>query len=357
VDGGGEIDQNDALLLPFLQATDEIESQRFLEELVSKHAEPIIREIIKYKLRVSLIHTDHNRQNQDAEDVYSEVVVQVLAELREFKANSNNRSISNFRSYVATITYHTCYEYLREKYPRRSHLKDRLRYLLTHHNSFALWESNNEWICGFIVWKDQNKSVARTVRPRQLYDNPQSFRKAGVSDEDLLKVNLADLLARVFNDVGSPVELEFLINIIAELMGIKEQSEQTDTDEEAEVALERLTDPGAGVDTIMDQRDYLRQLWLEICQLPQRQRAALLLNLKDEKGRGIIVLFTLLGIAAMDQIAEVLDITADRFAVLWNGLPLDDAVIAEHLGVTRQQVINLRKSARERLTRRMKAYL
>jgi hypothetical protein len=38
---------------------------------------------------------------------------------------------------------------------------------------------------------------------------------------------------------------------------------------------------------------------------------------------------------------------------LWDELPLDDLKIAARLGMTRQQVINLRKSARARLARRM----
>jgi hypothetical protein len=38
-------------------------------------------------------------------------------------------------------------------------------------------------------------------------------------------------------------------------------------------------------------------------------------------------------------------------------LPLDDATIAGLLGATRQQVINLRKCARERLERRMSAVI
>jgi len=38
-------------------------------------------------------------------------------------------------------------------------------------------------------------------------------------------------------------------------------------------------------------------------------------------------------------------------------LPLEDAAIAERLGLTRQQVINLRKSARARLARRMRGLL
>jgi len=36
-------------------------------------------------------------------------------------------------------------------------------------------------------------------------------------------------------------------------------------------------------------------------------------------------------------------------------LPLEDSAIAQLFGITRQQVINLRKTARERLARRMQA--
>ena len=68
-----------------------------------------------------------------------------------------------------------------------------------------------------------------------------------------------------------------------------------------------------------------------------------------------MLLIPITGIATIHQIAEALDIPAEQFAVLWNRLPLDDATIADHLGVTRQQVINLRKSARERLARRLKS--
>ena len=48
--------------------------------------------------------------------------------------------------------------------------------------------------------------------------------------------------------------------------------------------------------------------------------------------------------------------TLEEFGEIWNELPLDDKRIAALLGLTRQQVINLRKSARERLTRRMKDF-
>jgi hypothetical protein len=43
----------------------------------------------------------------------------------------------------------------------------------------------------------------------------------------------------------------------------------------------------------------------------------------------------------------------ERFALLWQALPLKDSEIAHMLGTERQKVINLRKSAGDRLSRNM----
>jgi hypothetical protein len=82
-----------------------------------------------------------------------------------------------------------------------------------------------------------------------------------------------------------------------------------------------------------------------------------LLNLKDPgTGAGCITLFPVTGIASVRQIAAALELTAEEFAAIWNELPLEDARIAELLGLTRQQVINARKSGRERLARRLRGF-
>jgi hypothetical protein len=52
------------------------------------------------------------------------------------------------------------------------------------------------------------------------------------------------------------------------------------------------------------------------------------------------------------QLASALEISVDNLAQMWNELPLEDARIAQLLGLTRQQVINARKSGRERLARK-----
>ncbi|HEX7771867.1 MAG TPA: hypothetical protein VF435_05565, partial [Pyrinomonadaceae bacterium] len=81
------------------------------------------------------------------------------------------------------------------------------------------------------------------------------------------------------------------------------------------------------------------------------------LNLKDASGFGCITLFPAIGIATIRQLATALELSAERLAELWNELPIEDARIAELLGLTRQQVINARKSGRERLARRLKGFI
>jgi len=102
-------------------------------------------------------------------------------------------------------------------------------------------------------------------------------------------------------------------------------------------------------------RDYhlrLEQIWREALDLPLRQRLALPLNLRAPEGGDALRLLPETDVAAKDEIAEALEMPLAELVALWEALPLDDATIASWLGVTRQQVINLRKSARQRLGRR-----
>jgi hypothetical protein len=145
---------------------------------------------------------------------------------------------------------------------------------------------------------------------------------------------LADLVARIFRWVGEPLRFGELVEIVAGLTGI---GDRKDADEDAEELLERIPDPRAGDPPDLDRTAYLRRL-----------------NLRDPQGRGAIALLPLTGVASMREIADALGMPALRFAELWNRLPLDDLTLAGLLGVSRQQVINLRKSARKRLVRRMR---
>jgi RNA polymerase sigma factor (sigma-70 family) len=346
--------QIDEILIPLLRVSDEVESQRLIMQIINEHASPVIRDIIKYKLRRAVDRAEnYARDNPDAEDTYHEVIVQLLARLKEFKADPQHKSISQLRSYVAVITYHTCYRYLRQIYPQRHILKNRLRYLLAHQAGFSLWEGvNREVICGFTAWRE-GRSVAIKDKVRQLSDDPGVLEQIGLLDSDAGRARPADVIAAVFAYVEGPLELDELVKIVARLWGIKDQQQASETEvDETELSASAQTDVAAEA----DRRDYLQRLWQEVCQLPLLQRAALLLNLREAEGRGCIELFHLAGVATIEQIAEALEIPTEQFASLWNELPLDDLTIAGRLERTRQQVINLRKAARARLARRMKNF-
>jgi len=349
--------QIDQILLPFVQATDEAVSQHLLEQLVVDHAEPVIRNIVRHKLRVSAGFSSDSRSGEDAEEMRSEVMLQLLSRLGELKENPNERYINNFQGYVAAITYSAWHEHLRRKHPERHQLKNKLRYLLLHRDTFAVWEGEDrQLLCGLSGWANQKKTPSATRRIKELTAGPEAGERAGLSANDIQRWDLASLVAAVFRYLGSCVELDDLVNLLAEWTGVSDQVSQAFDDEETEDPLERVADPHELIDSELQRRTYLRRLWSEIRELKPHQRTALLLNLRDADGGDVVSVLPLSGIATFGEIANALSITADQLAGLWNDLPLDDISIANRLSITRQQVVNLRKSARERLARRMRTF-
>jgi hypothetical protein len=165
-----------------------------------------------------------------------------------------------------------------------------------------------------------------------------------------------EALASVFNYLGGPVEFDELVSALAALLKIRDQPlESTDQKEDGIGLAARAGD--ADPAWRVGKANLPAEVVGRAREAPLNQRAALLLNLRDAEGRGCIALFSITGVATVRQLADVLEMTADEFAQLWNELPIEDARIAEMLGLTRQQVINARKSGRERLTRRLKGFI
>jgi RNA polymerase sigma factor (sigma-70 family) len=340
----------DQLLQDYLRANEETESERQLSVLMSQSADPVIQGIIHYKLQRLSIEYDSVRAAQDLEDIRSEVIVEVLSVLRDLKTDVGAGPIRDFRAYVAAITFRACSEYLRKKRPQRASLKDKARYVLNRSPEFALWQdASGDWLCGLAMWRDQTAGTSGATEPictSPLLDDPQF----GLADGNTLEPR--DLIRAILNRAGRPLRFDSLIPLLADASGIKD-----DALGEGSELIERLPDLRASVATEVEQRIYLERVWEEIKQLPPNQRSALLLNLTDRNGNGVIALLPGIGIASLAEIAAAVDMTVERLAEIWEDLPLNDAAIAQTLGVRRQQVINLRKSARERLARRTRGLL
>ena len=336
----------DPLLLPFLGA--EGEAEGLLSSLVFETADPIIHGVLCQKLHVSLEPCDGSAQNQDALDLAQSIRALLVAELRNLKADSDQRAIGDFRQYVAVKAYSACADYFRQKHPQRWRLKNALRYQLKQNRQFTLREDEKgKWVCGLKVWED----ASVPTRPLRQSADARTLFPEGTSL--LQQLPFSELLEKVLERAGGPLALDRLVAIVADTKGIQDRpAESYDQDR---VLNESLANPGPGMDTVLEQQLYLMMLWEEVCGLPALQRSALLLNLRDRNSDSVIAFLPYLGIASKNEIAELVGIGEDRFAQLWNDLPLEDSAIAQLLGITRQQVINLRKTARERLARRMQA--
>lgn len=346
----------DELLVPFLQAADDETSQHLLAHLISRHAEPIIQSITRYKLRGPPERAAANLQGLDAEDVHAEILLNLLSRLLDLKKNPHLNPIANFRSYVAVISYNACHKHLRQRYPKRHSLKNRLRYLFTHEAAFVIWEGDNsEQLCGLAAWgKRKIPAAGRVEQLRQRGPEPESVETGGLDNQT--REGLTRLVIAILKSAGGPVELDELVTAVAHCAGIRDVTVRIDDSETDRAFSNQLVDTRLPIEAELTRRSYLQRLWKEIEELPPRQRTALLLNLRDADGGDCTRLFVLSGIATMRQIAQALDLPAERLAELWNDLPLEDASIAQLIGMTRQQVINLRKCARERLARRTKSF-
>ena len=341
----------DQLLIAFIEATDEEQADRCLASLVDEHAVPIVKEILGSSLR---FHLSNNSaaSTQDANDLFNDIIANLLSRLRQIRSDRPQGAITDFRGYIAATAYNACNLYLRQKYPRRSRLKNRLRYLLSHDPAFALW--NNEisgLICGFAEWRDKAPATPPSLFEKIRRDPVEWTQSVGLAIVGTDRAQLSSLLHALFEWCGNPIKMDELVNIVADICREKDQpDEQLDT-------VMNLAATTQDSETILEQQHMLALLWQEVCELPRRQRLALLLNFKDTGGQELVSLLPYTRTATIQQIAEALELPLEEFLRLWNQLPLDDATIAELLGATRQQVINLRKCARERLERRLSAII
>ena len=336
-------DSSDSMLAPFLTAKSESISDELLRAIIDEHADPIINKILRRKLRVSL-NGGGTQQNQDALEIAGDLRASIISTLQALRQNPNQTAIANFSDFVALKTYSACADYFREKHPQRWRLKSLLRRRLRQNPRFALWQAEDKrWYAGFSGRKETGSKAGAADASESITDGRLNAAQMK-SDE---------FLGALFERSGRPIVFDEVVKIAAETWRIHDPpAESIDAgDSERD---EQFTSSEPRVDLALEQRVFFEQVWFEVCQLPVLQRAALLLNLRDSRDGGVISFLPFLGIASKVELARLLEMPYADFQKLWNELPLDDLRIAQMFGITRQQVINLRKTARERLARRMR---
>jgi hypothetical protein len=305
----------DDLLPQFLDCSDLDESERLLERLVAEQASPIVERIVSSKIRGTI-----------AEDVRGDVVADLISRLRELKESGDRETIRDFRAYSAVAAYHGCDKYYRRAFPQRYRLENQLRYLLGKHVRLAIWVgADGEWLCGNKAWRNRQpliKVAGNAVRTGSL----EAIR----------------LVEKILDESSAPLAFDELVERVAKHWRISDKRELRGLD---------LAHQGPSVETKLAQRGWLKKVWGEIDGLPRAQRISLLLNLRDERGEAALTLLPVTGVASLAQIAKAVEMSVEELTRIWNGLPLDDLRIAARLGLNRQRVIELRRSARQRLNK------
>jgi hypothetical protein len=271
--------------------------------------------------------------HHDAGDIAGTVHLRLVEKLRRVRTDPEE-SIHDFARYVATLTYNGVNDQLRRRFPERARLKNRLRYTLAQDPRLALWDAGPLQACGLLEW-----TGAVAVEPAVPVEESDLTRSMRDSDRP------GDALAAIFAAAGGPVSFDALVRFTAAIWHVVDLPLL-----DSEAVLTAHSDAA----TRLESREFLHALWDEIRQLRPLQRKALLLNLRDADTVNVVSLLMLTRVARFDDLAAALDMTPDSLASIWHDLPLDDRRIAELIQTTRQQVINLRKSARERLSRRLK---
>jgi len=281
-----------------------------VESVVVDRAIPVIDTVLRRRCR------DWAAGRGMLDDLRGEVVVRLLRRLRE-TSDEAAAPIENLEGYVAGIASRVIDDAIRVSCPEWTRLKHRVRYLVTHDARFRLLADDDRPIV----------SLTRT---------------GGVRMRTTAAEKLAIKVVELLRTTGDQLALDDVVSALAESSGISDRV----TPWENQFA---ASDPAA----LLESADELRMLWREIAALPPRQRAALLLHARDSGGESVLRLLSAASLVSSRDVASALEVPKHDLGTLLRELPLSDSVIARRLGVTVQQVINLRKAARDRLARRL----
>lgn len=304
----------------------------YLDQLCELYVAPLFRSVVTFKFR-----SRGFAQRTLVEDVASDAMVAFLTFAESAREFQRPEPILNFEAFLAGIAARTCSQHFRRSFPAFHRTRNRVRYVLDHTRHLARWtEPDEETCCGLAVWVTVSSTEA-----------PPLVRLERLSDFDDLAgvIEPARMLTAIFERAGGPLHFNELVSLVARLWNIKDLPDES---------IEDLQVPHSAcpVDLELGRREWLGALWTHISELNLNQRIALLLNLRDGSGQCGISLLVATGVASLSVIARTLEYEPAAFAALWPRLPLSDLEIADKLQLSRQQVINLRKCAREKLIRR-----
>lgn len=338
--------------MAYIQSCEELERERLLEEIIVGHACPQIRLTLRQRLGIYIGQFGASPNYPSAEDVYQDAVTKVIQWLHNLRSKPDQKAIRNFENYVSRIATNVCNDYLREKSPVRHRFKNTLRDLIDTRSDFSLWQAGSQgFVAGFTLWRSQGALPVRG-RVSQLEDNWETFKATAFAGIDIQRVPLEELLAAIFKWLDSPIGFDALVNIVVQILDIREQSIESLDDDEQYWA-QYLIDTGYQNVSKAEMRQGVQRLWNEIKLLPDKQQEALYLSFQLDKGKDLFRLLLDYEVSTLAQIAADLKMPLYRAISLWKLMPMDNDAIAAKLNTTREQVNKWRFRALRQLEKNL----
>ncbi len=338
---------------------------------------PTVRAILRRKSGATLADDDARRDNVDAVELYHEVIARVWERI----SGDHAGDVADLRAYAATVAHNAWSDYLRDKYPRRTRLKNRLRYFIEHRPAYALWQGQaGETLCGLRAWQ-MGAGVATTERIAALRDGRERIAELRLPGREFEQFGADDwdrLLGVLLRRLAGPLALDDLVGLVAGRLGLKEDRHESIDDDGFDDA---IADEAPTPDQVNEIRRTLARVWVAIQRLKPDYRCAYLLNPPGPgKSRAELEVFVVNGIAGITEIGEAVALDdgqfriacdaialedadrasvellrspRDQFFLLWKYLPFADLLIGRLLGLGQQQVINRRTLALRELARQL----
>jgi|SRR5215213_7210258 len=338
----------DSVLVPYLTADDDGKRQEHLNELLTVHATPIIRQVLRRRLGFYVSAQGGNEKNQDAEDLYQEVMTRVAQVLHQLQSSRGNE-IEDFGRYVSRIASNICIDFVRAKSPARTRLKYSLRELFRQHDDLVSWEHHGEILCGFAPWRNTKKSAFSEQSYEDIETKLEGFQLLHFADEDVRVAPLTQVVVELFSWIRGPVDIDALVRMVAYLLDIKDpQLESLDDPLSARWDVYFIPNSRSGEGHV-EANELLAHLWRAVGELPAEQRDSFVFGFNDEVGQDLFTVLLTAEIVSWDELARGMGRPVEEVVRLRLRMPMDSAAVADELKASRENVYKWRFRAIRRL--------
>src|ERR1700682_3659551 len=129
---------NDERLRPLIVGVDDAARSAAIDAVLLL-ARPTVHRVLGHARTSSL-------RTEDVEDIEATVNLRLFRRLQLARLYEDE-AIRSLDEFAATLTYNVVYDVLRRRFPERTRLKSRLRYLLTHDRRLGMWH-----VGGGLTW-------------------------------------------------------------------------------------------------------------------------------------------------------------------------------------------------------------